>query len=188
MIVFIKSKDGVICNRWEQEGQMITERKTTYCLLPLQCIRCSLVMIYNVFMVGKYYSKVWSPIFSLDLIQCLRRSKWHHLQDQMVPDLQDHWVCAIMCIWCRKWNSDIQPYVFQTRANAIYKKGDLVGKLCHLLVSALPNFQEYSGCNIEYIIYQKTWIKALDAPQMSWSDWVEGVKIGIPKSPILTIV
>ena len=34
-IVFIKSKDGVICNRWEQEGQIITERKTTYCLLPI---------------------------------------------------------------------------------------------------------------------------------------------------------
>ena len=34
-IVFIKSKDGVIRNRWEQEGQMITERKSTYCHLPI---------------------------------------------------------------------------------------------------------------------------------------------------------
>ena len=34
-IVIIESNDGVICNRWEKKGQIITERKTTYRHLPV---------------------------------------------------------------------------------------------------------------------------------------------------------
>ena len=71
-----------------------------------------------------------------------------------------------MCIGCRKQDSDITSCIFMIRSNAIYKRGDLVGRLCHLFVEALPDFQKRFGCNIECTICNTTLIQATHVTQM----------------------
>ena len=76
-----------------------------------------------------------------------------------------------------KQDSDISSCIFLIRSNAIYKRGDLVGKPCHLCIEAFPDFQKCFGWDIECTVCHKTWIPSPHRTQMPWSNWVNEVRV-----------
>ena len=59
--------------------------------------------IYNVFNIWKHWSEVWSMKFHPDQmqgeVQWLRRNRWYHLLDIIVPGIQDVLGNNIICFW-----------------------------------------------------------------------------------------
>ena len=93
----------------------VTGRRITYCHLPIQSIKNSGGVLYNVCKVRK----LWSPLDQMPSdAQCLRRSRCYHLLDIMVLQFQDPGGVNLVCTRCREQGSEVWLCSFQLRSNA----------------------------------------------------------------------